>query len=118
MLETDAANFQRNAVTELVGVESVAHANRKFRVCILFKHLWDLSSFWKTCCLLIEVELREFHVCRARDLDISRRAHHDCDFMSRAFHQRGFIGSEKSIGRSFIECLLDYAVAEALRSLC
>ena len=32
MFELDAANFQRNSGTELVGVESVANANRKFRV--------------------------------------------------------------------------------------
>src|SRR5213595_1522434 len=123
MFELDAANFQRNSGTELVGVESVANANRKFRVLsfefrALFKHLWDLSSSWRTGCLFLKVELREFHVCRARDLDISRRAHHHCDFISRAFHQRGFIGSEKSIGRCFVECLLDYAVPEALRGLC
>src|ERR1700730_4683129 len=123
MFELDAANFQRNSGTEFVGVESVANASRKFRVLtfefrVLFKHLWDLFSFGRTCCLLLEVELREFHVCRARDLDISRRAHHDCDFISRAFHQRGFIGSEKSIGRCLIECLLDYSVPETLRGLC
>src|SRR5713101_614221 len=38
--------------------------------------------------------------------------------MSRAFHQGGFIGSEKSIGRCFIECLFEHAVPEALRGLC
>src|SRR5260370_41767062 len=64
MGELDAANFQRNSGTELVGVESVAQANRKFRVLsfkfgVLFEHLWDLSSSWRTCRLLLEVELRE-----------------------------------------------------------
>src|SRR5882762_11145655 len=123
MLELDAANFQGNSRAELVGVESVANAKREFRVSsfefrILFEHLWDLSSPWRICRLCLEVELRKFHVCRAGDFDISGRAHHHCDFMSRTFHQRGFIGSEKSIGRCFIECLLDYAVAEALWGLC
>ena len=49
MGDLDAANFQGNSGTELVGIESVAHANRKFRVLsfkfgVLFEHLWDLSS--------------------------------------------------------------------------
>src|SRR5262249_49667403 len=43
--------------------------------------------------------------------------HDYCHLMSRTLSQRGFVGSEKAIRRSFIENFFDHVVAKSLGSL-
>src|SRR5437763_2180609 len=64
-----------------------------------------------------QVELRQLHVSRSRDLDVFRGAHYHRDFVTGAFGQRGFVGARESVGGSFVECFLNDAVTKSLWGL-